>query len=142
MYVCELTKKCYRGRSQQEIKRPEDAVRILRRRFKHGEGRELFVILLLTTRNTVLGIETISIGSLNASIVHPREVFRPAITQGAASIIVAHNHPSGNPDPSDDDLAITKRLVETGELVGIPVLDHLILGQRGYLSLKHEGHLK
>jgi DNA repair protein RadC len=142
MYVAELTKKRYRGRRPQEVKKPEDAVQILRQRFRHAEGRELFVLLLLDTRNEVLGIETISVGTLNASIVHPREVFRPAIAAGAASILVAHNHPSGNPAPSEDDLEITKRLVKAGDLVGIPVLDHLILGKRRFLSLKQEGHLK
>jgi DNA repair protein RadC len=78
----------------------------------------------------------ISRGSLNASIVHPREVFRPAILASAASIILVHNHPSGDPDPSEEDLSITRRLVQVGELVGIGVLDHVVIAKRGSVSLR------
>ena len=98
--------------------------------------REHFIGLYLNTRNRLLVRETISIGSLNASIVHPREVFEPALRQGAASLIVVHNHPSGETDPSEDDLAITRRLSEAGEILGVPLLDHVIVGGRGYTSLK------
>ena len=98
--------------------------------------REHFIGLYLNTRNRLLIRETISIGSLNASIVHPREVFEPAIRQGAASLIVVHNHPSGETDPSEDDLAITRRLSEAGEILGVPLLDHVIVGGNGYTSLK------
>jgi len=80
--------------------------------------------------------ETVSIGSLNASIVHPREVFKPAVIASAASIVLVHNHPSGDPEPSEEDLAITKRLVEAGELLGIAVLDHVIVASRGVVSLR------
>jgi DNA repair protein RadC len=141
VYVCELTKRRYRGRPPIEINGPEAAYQLLRKRFKHGESREHFILVLLSARNTVIGVETVSVGSLNASIVHPREVFKPAVTQAAASILLAHNHPSGNVDPSDDDLALTKRLVQVGELMGIPVIDHLIVGNGNYTSLKQEGHL-
>jgi DNA repair protein RadC len=96
--------------------------------------------VLLSARTTVIGVHTVSVGSLNASIVHPREVFRPAVEQSAASILIAHNHPSGNVDPSDDDLVLTKRLVQVGELLGIHVLDHLIVAKGNYTSLKQEGH--
>lgn len=95
--------------------------------------------LLLNTKNGVIGKEVISIGSLNASIVHQREVFRPAIKRSAASIICAHNHPSGNPDPSPEDIAITSRLKETGEIIGIEVLDHLVFGNYTFASLKERG---
>jgi DNA repair protein RadC len=98
--------------------------------------REHFIGLYLNTRNRLLIRETISIGSLNASIVHPREVFEPALRQGAASLIVVHNHPSGETDPSEDDLAITRRLSEAGEILGVPLLDHVIVGGNGYTSLK------
>jgi DNA repair protein RadC len=98
--------------------------------------REHFIGLYLNTRNRLLVRETISIGSLNASIVHPREVFEPALRQGAASLIVVHNHPSGETDPSEDDLAITRRLSEAGEILGVPLLDHVIVGGNGYTSLK------
>ncbi len=103
--------------------------------------REHFVGLYLNARNRLLARETISVGSLNASIVHPREVFEPALRLGAASLVVVHNHPSGETDPSDDDLHITRRLVEAGEILGIALLDHVIVGTRGYTSLKEKGGL-
>ena len=103
--------------------------------------REHFVGLYLNTRNRVLARETISVGSLNASIVHPREVFEPALRQAAASLVVVHNHPSGETDPSEDDLAITRRLSEAGEILGIPLLDHVIVGAFGFTSLKEGNYL-
>jgi DNA repair protein RadC len=102
--------------------------------------REMFVTLLLTTRHRLLKFETVSVGSLNASIVHPREVFRPAIQAAAASMLLAHNHPSGDPEPSEDDVEMTRRLVQTGEMLGIEVLDHVIIGAAGsYLSFRERG---
>jgi DNA repair protein RadC len=101
--------------------------------------REHFVALFLDTRARVLRRETISIGTLTASIVHPRELFSRAIELRAASIVVAHNHPSGNPDPSDEDVELTTRLVKAGVLIGIPVLDHLVIAREGYRSLVIEG---
>ncbi|HEY2956566.1 MAG TPA: DNA repair protein RadC [Candidatus Eisenbacteria bacterium] len=98
--------------------------------------KEHFVVLLLNARHEVQCRETISIGSLNASIVHPREVFLPAILQSAASVVLVHNHPSGDPEPSEEDLSITRRLVQVGELVGIGVLDHVIVAERGVVSLR------
>jgi DNA repair protein RadC len=101
--------------------------------------REHFVAFYLDARNRVLIRETISVGSLCASIVHPREVFAPAIERRAASIILAHNHPSGDPEPSADDLALTRRLVQAGVLLGIEILDHLVIGHGIYVSLKSRG---
>lgn len=98
--------------------------------------REHFVVLLLNARHEMQRRETISIGSLNASIVHPREVFLPAILHSAASVVLVHNHPSGDPEPSEEDLSITRRLVQVGDLVGIGVLDHVIVGTRGYVSFR------
>ena len=98
--------------------------------------REHFVVLLLNARHEVQGREVVSIGTLNASIVHPREVFRPAILAAAASVVLVHNHPSGDPEPSDEDLSITKRLVQVGDLVGIGVLDHVIVATRGMVSFR------
>jgi DNA repair protein RadC len=141
MYVCELTRRTYKGTTEKVITSPDDAFQMFQKRFQHGEAREIFVAILLTARNTVLGIETIAVGSLNASIVHPREVFRPAIEQAAASLILAHNHPSGIPEPSDDDLAITRRLVQVGDLVGIPIVDHLIIAGGTFVSFKQQGHI-
>ena len=89
-----------------------------------------------------MAIETISIGSLNASIVHPREVFLPAVRASAAAIVLVHNHPSGDAEPSEEDLTITKRLVECGELLGIGVLDHVIIAARGLVSFRARQLLK
>lgn len=98
--------------------------------------REHFIVLLLNARHELQCRETVSIGSLNASIVHPREVFLPAILHSAASVVLVHNHPSGDPEPSEEDLSITRRLVQVGDLVGIGVLDHVIVAARGLVSLK------
>ena len=98
--------------------------------------REHFVVLLLNARHELQCRETVSIGTLNASIVHPREVFLPAILHSAASVVLVHNHPSGDPEPSEEDLSITRRLVQVGELVGIGVLDHVIVASRGLVSLR------
>ena len=103
-----------------------------------GMDREVFVCVHLNNRSTMLGVETVSMGSLNASIVHPREVFKGAILNNAASIITAHNHPSGDPEPSEDDLKATKKLEYAGKLLEIPLLDHVIFGDKVY-SFKDEG---
>ena len=135
MYVCELTKRKYRGKKLRQIRGPDDVVALIGRKLRR-EQREQFLVLLLNARHEVTGQETISIGSLNASIVHPREVFRPAVVESAASIVLVHNHPSGDPEPSDEDVTITKRLVQVGELLGIGVLDHVIIASRGVVSLR------
>jgi len=101
-----------------------------------GANREHFVGFYLNSRNQVLRREIISIGSLNASIVHPREVYQPAIAVSAASLILAHNHPSGDPTPSEEDLAITRRLVEAGRILGIDILDHVVVAKDAYASFK------
>jgi len=103
--------------------------------------REVFIELCLDTKNQIIKQETISIGSLNANVVHPREVFKTAIRESAAHIIVAHNHPSGDPTPSREDIEITKKLVETGNIMGITVLDHVIIGDGRHFSLKEAGHI-
>ncbi|MBW8350201.1 DNA repair protein RadC [Bacillus sp. IITD106] len=103
--------------------------------------QEHFVALYLNTKNQVIHRQTIFIGSLNASIVHPREVFKEAIRRSAASIICLHNHPSGDPSPSREDIEVTKRLVECGKLVGIELLDHLIIGDKKYVSMKEKGYM-
>ena len=101
--------------------------------------KEHFVVFYLDTRNQEIKRETISMGTLNANLVHPREVFEPAIKNNAAQIIVAHNHPSGDAEPSADDLAITKKLAEAGKILGIEVLDHVIVATDKFLSLKEKG---
>lgn len=107
-----------------------------------GANREHFVGFYLNSRHQVLRREIISIGSLNASIVHPREVFLPAVALSAASVILAHNHPSGDPTPSEEDLAITRRLVESGRLLGIELLDHVVVARDAYASFKERRLLR
>jgi DNA repair protein RadC len=123
------------------ITSPQDVANLLLARLSFL-NKEHFVILLLDTKNKVISIEEISIGSLNNSIVHPREVFKPAIRRSSAAIILAHNHPSGNPKPSSEDIDVTRRLCEAGKLMGIEVLDHLVIGNKDYISLKERGHFK
>jgi DNA repair protein RadC len=106
-----------------------------------GNKKEHFIIFFLDTRNQEIKRETISVGSLNASLVHPREVFEPAIKHLASHVIIAHNHPSGNTDPSEEDISITKRLSEAGNLLGIELVDHVIVGKSGYASFKERGLL-
>lgn len=106
-----------------------------------GVNQEHFMVLYLDTKNCLIKDVTVSIGGLNSSIVHPRDVFRGAIKSSAASIILVHNHPSGDPNPSSEDKRITKDLAETGRIVGIDVLDHVIVGSGGYVSLKDHGVL-
>lgn len=100
--------------------------------------KEHFKIAILDTKNQILSIETISIGTLNASIVHPRDVFKIAIKRNANSIILIHNHPSGDPSPSNEDISITNRLIDAGNLIGIKVLDHIIIGDNKYISFKEK----
>ena len=102
-------------------------------------NREVFVVLHLNTANVVTSEYTLTTGGLAASIVEPRQVFERAILESAASVVCLHNHPSGNPEPSREDVQITKQLVEAGKLMGIPVHDHLIIAGRGYTSLAERG---
>ena len=117
------------------INSPDDVNKIIQS-YLNGVDREHFVIMLLNRKNGIIGINTVSVGDLSSSIVHPREVFKPAIVAGAASIILAHNHPSGDPTPSSQDLLVTKRIKEAGDILGIEVLDHIIIGDGRYASLK------
>jgi DNA repair protein RadC len=121
------------------IRSPEDAYNYLKD--MQYLRREEFVCLGLNTKNEVLFRQTIFTGSLNASIVHPRETFLPLIKRCCASAIISHCHPSGNPDPSREDIEVTKRLVEVGKVVGIEILDHVIIGHEKYVSLKEKGYL-
>ncbi|MGF2617255.1 RadC family protein [Rossellomorea aquimaris] len=122
------------------IRSPEDGANYVMNDMRFL-SQEHFVCLYLNTKNQVLHKQTIFIGSLNASIVHPREVFKEAFRRSAASIICIHNHPSGDPTPSREDIEVTKRLVECGKIIGIDVLDHLIIGEKKYVSLKEKGYL-
>ena len=107
-----------------------------------SSNREHFVAFYLNSRHQILRREVISIGSLNASIVHPREVFRPAIVLCAAALVLAHNHPSGDTQPSEEDLAITRRLHEAGRLLGIELVDHVVVAESGYTSFRERRLLK
>ncbi len=120
------------------VKTPEDVADLVQSRLK-GKKKEYFLALLLDTRNHLIRVAEISIGSLDSNIVHPREVFKEAISASAASAIFVHNHPSGDPEASEDDVGLTRRLVEAGEIMGVEVLDHIIIGDKKYLSLKREG---
>jgi DNA repair protein RadC len=122
------------------IRSPQDVASYLMEDLRYLQ-KEHFVVLFLNTKNHVVAQETLSMGSLNASIVHPREVFRAAIKRSSASIICVHNHPSGDPTPSPEDIAMTTRLVEAGQIIGIEVLDHIILGDQNFVSLKEKGYM-
>lgn len=116
---------------------PDDVFQLLINDMRFLE-KEHFKTILLNTKNKVISVEDISVGSLNTSIVHPREVFKPAIKRSSASIILAHNHPSGDPTPSREDLEVTRRLKDAGKIIGIEVLDHIIFGDNCYVSLKEK----
>ncbi len=122
------------------IHSPEDVYRRIYPGLR-GQKKERFIELCLDTKNQVIKEDIISIGSLNANIVHPREVFKTALAESAAHIIVAHNHPSGDPAPSKEDIEITRKLVETGKIMGIEVLDHIIIGEGRHFSMKEAGHI-
>ncbi|ULT59911.1 DNA repair protein RadC [Neobacillus drentensis] len=122
------------------IRSPEDGAKYVMNDMRFLT-QEHFVCLFLNTKNQVIHKQTVFIGSLNASIVHPREVFREALKRSAASIIALHNHPSGDPTPSKEDIDVTKRLVECGKIIGIDLLDHLIIGENKFVSLKEKGYL-
>lgn len=137
---CKLIKECpsliY---AQRKIGQPEDAVTLFQS--LENADREMMLLLCLDRKGQPTHIQTISIGTLHSSLVHPREVFKTAILSNSASIIIAHNHPSGDPTPSHDDLEITKRIKEAGELLGIELLDHIIIGANNYYSFKSKGQL-
>ncbi|MDD9269865.1 DNA repair protein RadC [Paenibacillus sp. GCM10023248] len=122
------------------IRSPKDIASLVSEDLRYLQ-KEHFVCLFLNTKNHVLAQETLSMGSLNASIVHPREVFRAAIKRSSASIVCVHNHPSGDPTPSPEDIQLTARLVEAGRIIGIEVLDHVIIGDQRFISLKEQGFM-
>lgn len=135
----EIGKRIKRWSAEEKIKvtSPDILVNLISDEMRYL-NKEHFNIAILDTKNQIIAIENISIGTLNASIVHPRDVFYAAINRSANSIILIHNHPSGDPSPSDEDLNITQRLVEVGDLIGIKVLDHIIIGDNRYISFKEK----
>ncbi len=121
------------------IKSPEDVFVLLQGGFQDLD-REYFKVLHLNTKSQVMKVETSSIGTLSSSLVHPREVFKEAIKMSSARLILTHNHPSGDPSPSADDILITTRLYDSGEILGINVIDHIIFGEKQFVSLKEKGY--
>lgn len=122
------------------VRGPEDVAHFAMPRYRF-EDKEHFAIVVLNTKNHIIAMPDISIGSLTASVVHPREVFREALKYPVASIILLHNHPSGDPSPSREDIAVTQRLVKAGKILEIPVLDHVIIGDNRFVSLKEMGKM-
>ncbi|MGI6576039.1 MAG: RadC family protein [bacterium] len=120
------------------IKSPQDAAALVMEEMRYLD-REQFRLLILSTKNQVLAQEVDFVGSLNSSLVHPRELFRTCIRRSAAAVILVHNHPSGDPTPSQEDIRITQRIMEGGALLGINILDHLIIGDGVFLSMKEKG---
>ena len=118
------------------IKNEKDVYKMMKP--MENEDREHFKVILLDSRNKVIGVNTVSIGTINSSLVHPREVYKPAILGNAVSIILVHNHPSGETEPSDADIEITNQLGKAGKILGIELLDHIIIGRGKYLSLDVE----
>ena len=123
-----------------ETKSPEEAYNAITKITNvQGEAQEVFGILILNIKNKIVAAHEISRGTLNSSMVHPREVFKPAVLHNAAAIICFHNHPSGDPEPSKEDIEINNRIKNSGELLGILVYDHIIIGDDRYVSLKERG---
>jgi DNA repair protein RadC len=133
----ELGKRLLKDKKSEIYLKPQDVWEELKDLRDHK--KEHFIIFYLDSRNQEIKREVISIGSLNASLVHPREVFEPAVRNLAAQIILAHNHPSGETDPSEEDIKLTKRLVEAGKILGIEVIDHIIVAKDKYTSFKNKG---
>lgn len=126
--------------AREVITSPQDAADLVLRELA-GADKEHFMIIMLNTKHRVIGKKVISIGHLSGSLVHPREMFKEVIRRSSAAVIVVHNHPSGDPTPSQEDITVTKRLVEAGELLGIQVLDHIIIGDNCYVSFREQGLL-
>lgn len=135
--IFELSKRLYGNEHTNpiKIKTPSDVANLMMPDMRFLK-KEYFKIILLDTKSNVIAVEVVSVGNINSSIVHPREVYNPAVKKSAFSLIAAHNHPSGDPSPSNEDINITRRLVESGKLLGIEFLDHIIIGDNQFVSLK------
>lgn len=123
---------------RQYVRKPNDAYEVLKGYFT-GKTQEHFLILMLNTKNRIVGVSTVSVGTVDSALVAPRDVFVRALSSGCTSILIAHNHPSGESTPSQEDIALTHRLTEAGKLLQIPVLDHVVIGDDEYTSLKEQG---
>jgi DNA repair protein RadC len=141
IYQVRLVRDGSQPAERKQVNTPRIAVEVLQR-YLDGVDREHFVVLLLDTQNRIIGIHTVTVGTLDASLIHPREVFKPAFLANAASLILAHNHPSGDPAPSPEDRSVTRQLVAAGLTLGLEVRDHLILGEFArYYSFLEAGAL-
>ena len=142
MAALELGKRlmCLPAEERVRIKCPEDIAQLFLERLRY-EKKEHFKCLLINSRGEILEEHEVSVGDINSSVSHPREVFSPAVRRSAGSVAFVHNHPSGDPSPSQEDIDSTKRLVEVGELLGIPVIDHIIIGDGDYVSMKGLGYI-
>lgn len=130
----------YRLKDRPVVSDPAVAVREIAAEYPDGDPRERFAVVILDVRHAIIGTALISIGSVSASVVHPREVFRPAIELSASAVLLVHNHPTGNPEPSAEDRAVTRHLAQAGDLLGIKVLDHLIItGSGEWYSMRAGG---
>ncbi len=139
--VAELSKRISREKvNKTKIASPQTIAALLLEEMRYLK-KEIFKIVLLDTKNNVISINNISIGCLDSTVVHPREVFIEAIKNSSAAIILVHNHPSGEVEPSKDDVNITNRIIECGKIIGIKVLDHIIIGDGNYLSFKEKGYI-
>lgn len=125
---------------ERKVRSPEDAYTIFKK-FLFDADREYFIVVCLDTKNQPTAVNVCHVGSLNSSIVHPREVLKAAIIANSASIIVGHNHPSNDPTPSREDIEVTKRLADAAKIIGIDLLDHLIICQDSFVSLKEKGYV-
>ena len=139
--VCEIYKRLAKPKNKKiRVKKPSDIASLIMNDIFFIE-QEVFMVITLNSKNNVLSKKEIFRGSLNSSLVHPREVFKEALKKSAASIIICHNHPSGDPTPSKEDINVTKRIEECGKIMGIDLLDHIIIGDKDYISLKEDGYL-
>lgn len=137
--MAELSKrfKSYKSGEQYKITQPKDVAELVMEEMRYLKEEHLRVVML-NTKNIVISVKDVSIGSLNSSIVHPREIFIEAIKKSSASIVICHNHPSGDPTPSAEDISVTERIKECGKLLGIDLIDHIIIGNGNYISLKEK----
>jgi len=140
--LAELCKrvKAFKSGEEHKITQPKEAADLVMESMRCLK-QEYLKVIMLNTKNTVIAVRDVSVGTLNSSLVHPREVFCEPLKRNSASIIICHNHPSGDPNPSSEDINITNRLKESGKLIGVELLDHLIIGDGKYISLKEKGLL-
>ena len=139
-YKVTLVKEGYISSSEKKINNHYVAINVIREHIGNAD-RENFIVVLVNTKNVICGINTVSIGTLNSSLVHPREVFKPAVTSNAAAVILAHNHPSGSIKPSESDKKLTGKIKQAATFLDIALIDHLIITDNAYLSFNDEGLL-